>query len=133
MVALSLLLLAIPIVWLVLFIKAYNADVFKKENRKDGVVGRWAGTGFFALVCFVVGAVILSHWADGVQDWEHWSWIVGGGIGFLVFVGIILFCRWQGTLASPKEDIRSLWSWIIYVGAALLCLIGCIVNLIAIY
>lgn len=132
MLALFFILIIFPIVWLLSFIKAYNSGVFKAEKREKGTIGKWVVTGVIGFAFFVAGALCLSHWADGVQDWEHWSWIVGGAIGFIVFSIIIIMSLKSGFLGSIKEDPRRLWPWTIFGGAALICLIGSVVNLIAI-
>lgn len=57
------------------------------------------------------------------------SWVVGGAIGVVMFTAVIIYCIKIGYLSDPRKDLRILWSWVIFVGADLLCLVMIIINL----
>lgn len=46
-----------------------------------------------------------------------------------MFTAVIVHCIKIGYLTDPRKDLRILWSWIIFVGADLFCLVMFIVHL----
>ena len=57
------------------------------------------------------------------------SWVVGGAIGVVMFTAVIIYCIKIGYLSDPRKDLRILWSWVIFVGADLLCLVMFLIHL----
>lgn len=57
------------------------------------------------------------------------SWVIGGAIGVVMFTAVIIYCIKIGYLSDPRKDLRILWSWIIFVGADLLCLVMFLIHL----
>lgn len=57
------------------------------------------------------------------------SWVIGGAIGVVMFTAVIIYCIKIGYLSDPRKDLRILWSWVIFVGADLLCLVMFLIHL----
>lgn len=60
---------------------------------------------------------------------DAWSLVIGGLLGVIMFTAVIVHCIKIGYLTDPRKDLRILWSWIIFVGADLFCLVMFIVHL----